>query len=86
MGQAQYNRLGALNNVIMVYPDTRCWDNAGDPDGIDPSGYNTKAGILPSAIKAMMDRVTGGTTDSGNSGSGGTGGNGSADLNTWLQT
>ena len=65
MGNAQYNRLAALNNIIMVYPDTRCWNNDEDPDGIDHYNYNKKTGILPTAIKAMIDRVTGGMTDGG---------------------
>ena len=41
----------------MVYPDLRCWDNEGD---IDSDGFNTNTGFLPTAIKAMIDRVTGG--------------------------
>ena len=49
----------------MVYPDTRCWNNDEDPDGIDQFDYNKKTGILPTAIKAMIDRVTGGQTDGG---------------------
>lgn len=30
----KYNELAALNNIIMVYPDTKCWDI--HPNGIDP--------------------------------------------------
>ena len=63
MGNSQYNRLGALNNIIMVYPDTRCWNNDQDPDGIDEFNWNKKTGILPAAIKAMIDRVTGASTE-----------------------
>ena len=44
----------------MVYPDTMCWDNEGD---VDEDFFNTKFGLVPTAIKAMMDRVTGGTTN-----------------------
>jgi hypothetical protein len=51
----RYNNIGALNNIIMVFPDTKCWN--GDPD-FDSENYNKKTGILPSAIKAMIDRVT----------------------------
>ena len=42
----------------MVYPDIKCWDNEGD---IDSDGFNTNTGMLPTAIKAMIDRVTGGS-------------------------
>ena len=31
-GKAGYNDLAAANNIIMVYPDVRCWDNEGDID------------------------------------------------------
>jgi len=61
-GKAGYNDLAAANNIIMVYPDVRCWDNEGD---IDPEGFNTNTGILPTAIKSMIDRVTGLTSPSG---------------------
>ena len=27
--QTGYNALGALNNIIMLYPDSKCWDNEG---------------------------------------------------------
>ena len=67
MGRSQYNRLAALNNIIMVYPDTRCWNNDDDVDGIDPTNYNKKTGILPTAIKAMIDRVTGGIAEDSSS-------------------
>ena len=48
----------------MVYPDIYCWDNEGD---IDETGFNTNTGLLPTAIKAMIDRVTGLTSPSANS-------------------
>ena len=44
----------------MVYPDIKCWDNEGD---IDSDGFNTNTGVLPTAIKAMINRVTGETED-----------------------
>ena len=46
----------------MVYPDIFCWDNEGD---IDAAGFNTNSGLLPTAIKAMIDRVTGKSNPSG---------------------
>lgn len=74
MGNTGYNDLAVLNNIIMVYPDTRCWDNEGD---IDSGAYNTNSGDVVQAIKSMIDRVTGGTTNDGNGNGGGdTGGNG----------
>ena len=54
-----YNEVAALNNIIMIYPDTKCWDN--HSNGIDPDNYMKKTGIVPSAFKAMIERVTGGT-------------------------
>ena len=44
----------------MVYPDIKCWDNEGD---IDSDCFNTNTGVLPTAIKAMINRVTGETED-----------------------
>ena len=55
-----YNEVAALNNIIMIYPDTRCWDSHAKV-GIDPANFMKKTGILPSAFKAMIERVTGGT-------------------------
>ena len=52
-----YNQIGALNNIIMIYPDTRCWALA--PNTLDPELYNTKRGVIPSAISGMIDRVKG---------------------------
>ena len=49
---AGYNALGALNDIIMVYPTTRCWDDEGDED------FNTRDGIIPKALMAMINRVT----------------------------
>ena len=39
----------------MVYPDTRCWDQHGD---IDPTGYKTKDGIVQTALRDMINRLT----------------------------
>jgi len=61
----KYNEVAALNNIIMIYPDTKCWDN--HANGIDPENYMKKTGIVPSAFKAMIDRVTGGTGGGDNS-------------------
>ena len=38
MARNGYNELAVLNNIIMVYPDVKCWDNSGD---IDSEDYNT---------------------------------------------
>ena len=53
--QAGYNEIAAANNIIMVYPDTRCWDNEGL---IDPENYKTKSGIVTKAIEKMISRLT----------------------------
>lgn len=36
----------------MVYPTTKCWDYEDDVN------FNTKDGIIPKALKNMIDRVT----------------------------
>ena len=50
-----YNELGALNNIIMVYPASNFWDMIESQAGADA---NNKNGVLPSMIKRMIDRVT----------------------------
>jgi len=83
-----YNALGALNDIIMVYPDTRCWDNEGN--GIDPEYFNTNHGIVPTAFKKMIARVTGteggdgDDSDDQDDGDDSDGGEPSA-LDTWLE-
>ena len=32
MANQGYNELAVLNSIIMVYPDTNCWDNEGEID------------------------------------------------------
>ena len=39
----------------MVYPDTRCWDSGGD---IDPTGFKTNNGIVQTALREMINRLT----------------------------
>ena len=51
----------------MIYPDTACWDNEGD---IDAEGFNTNTGFMPTAIKNIIDRVTGDASSSGGDSSG----------------
>ena len=50
-----YNNLAITNDIIMVFPDTRCWDNHGN---IDPDAYKTNEGIVNLALLRMIDRVT----------------------------
>ena len=50
-----YNDLAITNDIIMIYPDTKCWDNHGQ---IDPENYKTNHGIVHRALKAMLNRVT----------------------------
>ena len=59
-----YANLGALNDIIMVFPDTRCWNNNGDFDDENESkNYLKQTGILPAGFKAMVERVTSSITD-----------------------
>ena len=62
LGETGYNDLAAANNIIMIYPDTRCWDNEGD---IDSDGFNTNTGFIPTVIKNIIDRVTEDASSSG---------------------
>ena len=67
MAQSGYNNLAATNNIIMVYPDVKCWDNEGD---IDAENFATNTGIVPLAIKAMVERVTATSSTGGGSSTG----------------
>ena len=49
-----YNEIAATNDIIMVYPDSRCW-GYGDKD-FDPKEY-TKSGMVPTSIMNMVTRV-----------------------------
>jgi len=41
--------------LIIVYPDTRCWDQHGQ---VDPDNYKTRDGIVATALKEMINRLT----------------------------
>ena len=62
LGKVGYNDLASTNKIIMVYPDVACWDNEGD---VDPTGFNTNTGMIPLAIKAMVERLTATSTTGG---------------------
>ena len=47
-----YNLLGALNDIIMLYPATVAWDMQG-------TNGKTKNGEVIKMVKAMIDRLTG---------------------------
>ena len=55
MGTKGYNNLAITNDIIMVYPDTKCWDQHGQ---IDPENYKTNDGIVHRALRSMLERVT----------------------------
>ena len=61
-----YNRWADTNNIVMLYPQTSpaatnsCWDWW----GYDNANYAKKSGPQMAAIKAMVDRVGGGTPPS----------------------
>ena len=61
--KSNYNRLAETNKIIMVYPDTRCWDQHGD---IDPTGFKTKDGIVQTALRDMINRLTAEPEDDSN--------------------
>jgi hypothetical protein len=78
---AGYNEWADTNHIIVLYPQTRalgltnpqaCWDWWGylDANPTESPTYLLKSGKQISAIKAMIDRVTGGAgTSSGSTGS-----------------
>ena len=51
------------NNLIIVYPDTRCWDHQGQISG-DPESWKTKDGLVQTAFKNMIDRLSAEPDDS----------------------
>ena len=63
----------------MVYPDVKCWDNEGD---IDAENFATNTGIVPLAIKAMVERVTATSSTGDESSTGGGSTDGSTDGTT----
>jgi hypothetical protein len=50
----RYNIIGALNDIIMVYPTTKSWDSNKITDEED-----NRNGKLVQGILGMIDRVTG---------------------------
>jgi len=52
-----YRELAATNEIILVYPNSYCWN--GDGSVPQESGkWLTRDGLYPAAIKAMICRVT----------------------------
>lgn len=74
-----YNRWADTNNIILLYPQTAP-SSSGNPNGCwdwwgyDDANYAKKSGRQMAAIKAMVDRVSSGSTGGG--GGGGSGGGG----------
>ena len=50
----RYNTIGALNDIIMVYPTTKSWDSNKITDEED-----NRNGKLVQGIVGIIDRVTG---------------------------
>jgi len=48
--------VGALNDIIMVYPSTREWENFRSDN--DPDNFMKNTGIMPTAFKNMIARLT----------------------------
>ena len=49
------NAFASTNNLIIVYPESECWDNHGDQDS---DNYLTKEGIYPRTFDNMIRRLT----------------------------
>ena len=54
-----YNEFAATNDMIVVYPDSKCW---GYSDTLTDDKAFTKDGMMPKTIMSMVERVT--STDS----------------------
>ena len=56
--------LAATNEIIMVYPESQCWNSNNSVPQRD-GDYLTKDGLYPKALKAMICRLTSteGSTD-----------------------
>ena len=50
------NEFASTNKIIMVYPDSECWDNHGK---VDEDNYMTKEGLYPRVFMKMIERLTG---------------------------
>ena len=50
-----YNEFAATNDIIMVYPDSKCWGYSGTVT--DDKAF-TRDGMMPKTIMSMVDRVT----------------------------
>ena len=49
------NEFASTNKVIMVYPDSECWDNHGEVDG---ENYMTREGLYPRVFMKMIEIMT----------------------------
>ena len=49
------NEFASTNKIIMVYPDSECWDNHGS---VDEDNFMTKDGLYPRTFMNMIDRLT----------------------------
>ena len=47
--------IAATNDMIVVYPQSFCWNMDGD---IDETNFETKDGLYPKALMAMICRLT----------------------------
>ena len=56
-GKAKYNQIGALNDIIMVYPTTKSWESFSSAN--DPENFMKNTGVMPMAFKKMIARLTG---------------------------
>ena len=50
-----YNEFAAANDIIMVYPDSKCWGYSGTLDDDKAFTYD---GMMPTAVMKMVNRVT----------------------------
>jgi len=50
-----YNKFAALNNIIMVYPDTKMWEPIKSDN--DRKYFKKNTGMMPTAFKKMIERL-----------------------------
>ena len=63
--QNQLRELAANNNIILLFPESYCWNMTGPEDspydsyeGVDDEYWLTRDGLYPQAIMAMICRLT----------------------------
>lgn len=60
-----YLELAATNDIILVYPESHCWNAGGNVEQAE-GAYLTKDGLYPKAFMAMICRLTSASEETSN--------------------